>query len=116
MGLEKQEDLQNVVLNAPIGICILDAATLTGEIVNDSFLEVAGKPAEAIIGKFYWDAFAEAREYYEGALNSVVAEGVPYYANEVELMLIRHGKEEMVFVTFVYSPIKNKHGKVTKVA
>jgi len=116
MQITSGEDLHNIVLNAPIGICILDAATLKGEIVNDKFLEVAGKPYDAIAGKFYWDAFAEARQYYEYALSGVVESGEPYYANEVELMLIRHGKEEIVFVTFVYSPIKNKKGKVTKVA
>jgi len=116
MQITSGQDLHNIVLNAPIGICILDAATLVSEIVNNKFLEVAGKPYDAIAGKFYWDSFAEARPYYEVALNSVVEDGKPYYANEVELMLIRHGKEEMVFVTFVYSPIKNKKGKVTKVA
>ncbi len=116
MQITNDGDLHNIVLNAPIGICILDAATLVSEIVNDKFLEVAGKPYDAIAGKFYWDSFAEARCYYEAALNSVVKDGKPYYANEVELMLIRHGKEELVFVTFVYSPIKNKKEKVTKVA
>jgi PAS domain S-box-containing protein len=116
MQLTTDGDLHNIVLTAPIGICILDAATLVSEIVNDKFLEVAGKPYDAIAGKFYWDSFAEARPYYEAALNDVVQNGAPYYANEIELMLIRHGKEEMVFVTFVYSPIKNEDGKVTKVA
>jgi PAS domain S-box-containing protein len=116
MQITNTDDLHNIVLNAPIGICILDAATLTSEIVNDKFLEVAGKPYDAIFGKFYWDSFAEARPYYEAALNKVVQDGEPYYANEVELMLIRHGKEEMIFVTFVYSPIKNNEGEVTKVA
>jgi two-component system sensor histidine kinase VicK len=116
MNLKHEDDLYNIVLSAPIGICVLNSETLAGEIVNDSFLEVAGKPREDIIGKFYWDAFAEAREYYEDALNQAVANDEPYYANEVELMLIRHGREEMVFVTFVYSPIKNSEGKVTKVA
>ncbi len=116
MQITNGEDLHNIVLNAPIGICILDAATLTSEIVNDKFLEVAGKPHDVIAGKYYWDSFAEARPYYEAALNGVVEDGKPYYADEVELMLIRHGKEEMIFVTFVYSPIKNKKGKVTKVA
>ena len=104
------------MLNAPIGICILDAGTLTAEIVNDKFLEVAGKPYEAIFGQFYWDAFAEARVYYEAALSGVVQTGEAYYADEVELMLVRHGKEEMIFVTFVYSPVKDDAGRVTKVA
>ena len=116
MQLQNDGHLYHTVMAAPIGICILNADTLTSEIVNDKFLEIAGKPYEAIIGKFYWEPFAEARPYYEAALNGVVENGEPYYADEVELMLIRHGKEEMVFVTFVYSPIKTQLGKVVKVA
>jgi PAS domain S-box-containing protein len=116
LKLTAEDDLKNIVLTAPIGICILNADTLVAEIVNDKFLEVAGKPYEAIAGQFYWDAFAEARAYYEDALSNVVRDGKPYYANEVELMLIRHGKEEMVFVTFVYAPVLNQEDQVTKVA
>jgi len=110
------EDLQKTLLNAPIGICLLNADTFIAELVNDKFLEVAGKPYETIFGRFYWDAFAEVRSYYEPALQQVVASGEPYYADEVEMILIRRGKEETIFVTFVYSPIKDKSGLVTKVA
>jgi len=116
MLLTNGEYLHNAVLHAPIGICILNADTLVAEIVNDKFLEVAGKPYEAIFGQFYWDAFAEARAYYEAALAGVVQTGEAYYADEVELMLIRHGQEEMIFVTFVYAPVKDKAGNVNKVA
>ena len=116
MELTNGEDLRKTVQNAPIGVCILDAATLVAEIVNDKFLEVAGKPYEAIQDQFYWDAFAEARPYYEAALNGVVQTGQAYHADEVELMLIRHGRHEMVFVTFVYSPVKNETGHVDKIA
>jgi PAS domain S-box-containing protein len=116
MQLADGKDLYKTVLRAPIGICILHADTLIAEIVNDKFLEVAGKPRDAIFGRYYWDAFAEARPYYEAALAGVVETGEPYYADEVELMLIRHGREEMIFVTFVYSPIADDTGKVSKVA
>jgi PAS domain S-box-containing protein len=116
MQLTDGEDLQNTVRHAPIGICILNANTFVAEIVNDKFLEVAGKPYEAIFGQFYWDAFAEARLYYEAALAGVVETGEAYYADEVQLMLIRHGREEMIFVTFVYAPVKNTEGEVIKVA
>jgi two-component system sensor histidine kinase VicK len=110
------EDLKNMVLNAPIGICILDAKTLVAEIVNGKFLEVAGKPYEAIHGQFYWDAFAEARDYYEAALTGVVESGKTYYADEVALMLIRNGEKDNVYVTFVYAPVKNEAGEIRKVA
>lgn len=112
---ENEQNLRSIILEAPIGICLLDAKTLISEIVNDSFTEVAGKKYEEIAGKHYWDSFAEAKPYYEEALQKVVEEGVPFYANEVELMLIRHGREEIVYVTFVYAPLKNIDGEVTKV-
>lgn len=113
---QSEQQLTAMIQKAPIGICLLDARTLVSEVVNDSFLEVAGKPYEAIAGQYYWDSFAEARPYYEEALALVVTEGQTYIANEVELMLIRHGKEEIVYVTFVYTPIKDLNGTVEKVA
>jgi PAS domain S-box-containing protein len=116
MELTDGENLYHTVLNAPIGICILDADTLVAEIVNDKFLEVAGKAYETIFGHFYWDAFAEVRSYYEEALAKVVETGEAYYADEVEMVLIRHGSEEKIFVTFVYAPVKDITGEVTKVA
>ena len=116
MQLQDNEQLKTIVESAPIGICILDAGTFVAELLNDKFLEIAGKPKEAILGKWYWEPFAEAREYYEAALKSVPETGKAYYADEVELMLIRHGKEEMIFVTFIYSPVTDKNGQVSKVA
>ncbi|WP_262711511.1 ATP-binding protein [Mucilaginibacter corticis] len=105
-----------MVLQAPIGICLLDATTMVAELLNDKFLEVAGKPRETIIGKFYWEPFAEVRELYEDALKNVALTGEPYYANEVEMTLIRNGREEQVVVTFVYNPIKDEKGIVVKIA
>jgi len=111
-----EEDLEKTILAAPIGICVLNANTFVAEIVNDKFLEVAGKPHEAVFGKFYWDTFAEVRQHYEAALTGVVATGEAFYANEVPMMLIRHEQEENIYVTFVYAPVKDKAGKVTKVS
>ena len=113
---ESEENLRSMVLESPIGICVLDAATLVTEIVNDSFIEIAGKPYEEIAGKYYWDSFVEVKPYYEEALKNVVDNGVPFSINEVEMTLIRHGKEETIYVTFVYAPLKNIEGEVKKVA
>jgi PAS domain S-box-containing protein len=46
----------------------------------------------------------------------VIAVGKPFSINEAELMLIRNGKEEIVYVTFVYAPLKDNAGQVKKVA
>ena len=111
----ERSDFSKIIAQAPIGICILDAGSLRAEAVNQKFIEVAGKPYEQIYGRFYWDSFAEAREFYESALANVVQTGQTYYANEVALRLIRHGKEETINVTFVYDPLINEAGKVSKV-
>jgi PAS domain S-box-containing protein len=116
MNIENEQELYLLVMNAPVGICVLDAETLQAEIVNDSFIAVSGKPKETILGNFYWDPFAEVRQNYESALARVIAEGVPYSANEAELVLIRENKSETVYVSFVYTPLKNSDGKVKKVA
>jgi PAS domain S-box-containing protein len=116
MQLTNDPNLFRTILSAPMGICLLDATTLKAEIVNDKFLEIAGKPRDAIVGKWYWEPFAEARPYYEAALAGVAATGEAFYANEVQLMLIRHGREENIFVTFVYAPVKDEQNVVEKIA
>ncbi|WP_374950161.1 ATP-binding protein [Mucilaginibacter sp.] len=116
MNLTDGEELQHIITHAPIGICILDADTFVAEMLNDKFLEIAGKPREAILNKWYWEPFAEVRSYYEAALIGVKETGEAYYADEVEMALIRHGREETIYVKFVYAPVKDGTGKVTKLA
>lgn len=113
---ESGQSLRNIILEAPIGICVMDADTLVSEIVNEQFIDIAGKTYDEIVGKPYWVTFAEARKYYENALKSVIETGKPYFANEVEITLVRHGKEDSIYVTFVYAPLKDKDDKVVKIA
>ncbi|MGE6354683.1 PAS domain-containing protein [Flavobacterium sp. NPDC079362] len=99
-----------------MAICVLDAQTLKVEIVNDSFIAVAGKPRKKILGNFYWDTFPEARSYYESALAGAISDGNPYTAREAERKVIRNGRQETVYMTLVYAPLKDTAGKVKKVA
>ena len=104
MVFTDREDFNDMILNAPIGICLLNADTLVAEVQNDKFIDLAGK------------AFAVSPSYDGDILARVIETGETHYADEVELMLIRHGKPEMVFVTFVYAPVKDKEGQVKRVA
>ncbi len=92
-----------MVREAPIGICVLDAATLVSEIANEAFIEVAGQPYDMIVGKRYWETFREARPLYESALEEVIRTGNPFYANEAQVPLIRHGQKETVYVPLYMS-------------
>lgn len=116
MNLTDNPLLKAIVDSAPIGLCILNTDGLVAEIVNDKFLEIAGKEKNDILGKFFWEPFAEVRADYEEALLQVVATGESYYADEVSLMLVRHGKEEQLNVTFVYAPVPDENATISKVA
>ncbi|MBL4677589.1 MAG: PAS domain-containing protein [Mucilaginibacter sp.] len=116
MNLRDDEHLSLIVESAPIGVAILDAGTLFIELINDKFLEIAGKPKGDLLGKWYWEPFAEARELYETALSDVARTGAPFYADEIRLMLIRYGSEEWIYVTFVYAALQDNAGKISKVA
>ncbi|PJJ83865.1 PAS domain-containing sensor histidine kinase [Mucilaginibacter auburnensis] len=111
-----EESLYTTISSAPVGICILNADTLVAELVNDKFIAVAGKSSEAIIGNFYWDIFPEARGRYEDAMQGVVKNGEPFHANEVERAIERNGSKQKIYINLVYSPIKNKDGRVIKLA
>ena len=111
-----EQTLRDMVLQSPIGVCVLNAADLVSEIVNDSFLKVAGKSYDAVVGKNYWVPFAEAKPVYEDALNRVVETGKAFHASEVELTLNRDGQPETIYVTFVYTPLNDAEGQVKKVA
>jgi PAS domain S-box-containing protein len=116
MNIENQQELYLLVKSAPVGICILDAGSLIAEIVNENYIKATGKPREAIVGHHHWDTFAEARPHYEAALTGVIKSGEPYSAEEAQVTLVRNGREETVYFSFVYSPLKDTAGRVKKVA
>lgn len=112
---QSEEDLRNLVLQSPTGICVLDAKTLVCEIVNDKFVEIAGKPYDTIIYNYYWDAFEETAPYFKKALQDVVDTGKPFMASEVELFVTKDGTPETLYVTFVYEPMREPSGAVDKI-
>lgn len=117
MQIFNEYNLSYIVLNAPVGICIVDAATLVVEMVNAHFLKLTGKPEGAVLGKHYREVFPLDRlDQDEMILNKAVQEGRPYTAREREIPLVHDGEKETVMVSFVYSPIKNNEGSVTSLA
>src|ERR1700744_5078283 len=115
MSSPKREILLKLMLQAPIGICIMDAATQVCEDCNDAFLDVAGRTRDQIIGHYYWDTFAEVRHLFEADLNRA-SKGEMAKGDDLEIPLIRHGKEETITISFIYMPLNNDEGEVDKVA
>lgn len=119
--LELYEDLKdsdtrfrNMVRQAPVGICIIRADDLLIQNVNNAYLELVGKERSEFEGQTIWEAVPEAAEAYAPVMNSVIQTGIPFIAKEHEVMLVRNGIPEMVFVDFVYEPMRND-GAITAI-
>lgn len=107
-----QQNIRNMVRQAPVGMCIVKGQPLMVEEVNDLFLEIIGKKRSQFKNVPYWVVNAEAAAHYEPITDHVIESGTTYHAKEHEIMLIRQGREEIVHVDFVYEPIKNSDGAV----
>lgn len=116
MDMTDENYLRGTILNAPIGICILNTETFVAELLNDKFLEVAGKPREDIIGHLYCGPFAGTKDYHEKALINVVKTGKAFYGDEVAVTLARQGKVINILINFVYVPVTDAYQNVCKIA
>lgn len=103
---ESNARFRAMVKQAPVGICIIRAGDLYIQEVNDAYLELVGRQRSDMENLTIWEAIPEAAVVYAPVMNTVIETGIPFEAKEHELILIRNGVPENVFVDFVYEPIK----------
>jgi PAS domain S-box-containing protein len=110
-ALKKQrQQLYSSFMQAPIGICIISAGNLVVQMVNDSYLAIVGKQREELEHRDIWEAVPEAAEAYAPVLNNVIATGTAFIAKEAEVILVRSGVPETVYLDFVYEPVSDVEG------
>lgn len=107
--------LYNLVRQAPVGICIINGGDLIVEVANDSYLEIVGKKRAELENRSIWEGIPEAAESYRPVLDNVFRTGKTFHAQEDPVALVRNGVEELVYVDFVFEPVKNTHGEVSSV-
>lgn len=112
---ESRMALYNLIRQAPIGICIVRAADVVIDVVNESYLELIGKKRREVEGKNMWDAVPEAKDIYAPIMDGVIRTGRPFEAKEAEITLIRNGVPEKVFIDFVYEPVDHFDGTINAI-
>lgn len=112
---ESETRFRSLISQAPVAICVIRASDLMIQEVNEGYLELVGKPRTELENRIVWDAVAEAAESYKPVMDQVINTGTAFKAKEHELILIRNGVPENVFIDFVYEPVKNNKGLVIAV-
>lgn len=113
---ESEEGLRNIILQAPLAMCILHGENFKIEVANKRMFELWGVASEGIVGRPLFDVVPEAKnEGFEELMLGVLHTGVPYVGREQPVSLPRNGKVETVFINFAYEAIREVDGTISGV-
>ncbi|MFN0256487.1 sensor histidine kinase [Pedobacter ureilyticus] len=108
-----EENFKNIILQAPVAMCLLQGADHRIKIANQAMLDIWGRDEDEVMGLPVFEALPDARSQgLEEAMEGVYETGEPFYATEQPVSLLRRGKQDVVFQNFVYQPYRDGDGKV----
>jgi len=113
---ESEQNLHNIILQAPVAMCILKGPEFIVEISNERMFEIWGKSGEELLHKPIFVGLPEAKEQgFEKLLDTVYTTGETFSANAVPITLPRNGKLENVYLNFVYEAFKENNGEISAI-
>jgi len=110
---QSEENFRNMIYQAPVAMCLMMGPTHWVEMVNDSMLEIWGRPRELVEHKPIFQALPDARDQgLEALIANVYTSGEVFKADERPVDLLRNGKQETVYVNFVLEPYLDGAGTI----
>lgn len=111
---ESERNIRNMILQAPVAMCILRSPLFNIEIANTRMFELWGKAGSELINKPIFEALHEAKEQgLEQLLSNVFTTGERFVADERPVKLPRNGKIETVYINFVYEALREGDGTIS---
>jgi PAS domain S-box-containing protein len=112
---ESERNFRNLIMQAPVGIAIMKGWNFTFEVANNNYLEVVGK-TQSILGQSLQQAIPEiADQGFHELLTKVMLTGMSYHGKEFPVNITRRGREETLYVNFVYEPLKENNGSIKRI-
>ncbi|MGB4400614.1 MAG: ATP-binding protein [Daejeonella sp.] len=113
---QSQHRYQQMVYSSPSAIAILKGDELIIDIANDAILETWGKGKD-VFGKPLLAIMPEVIDQgFDKLFHHVYTTGEPRYGYEVPVQLMRNGKMELSYYTFVYQAQRNMAGEIEGIA
>lgn len=107
-----ETNLREMIRQSPVAKVVLKGPSMIVDLVNEKALEVWGRKYEDVINRPIAEALAEIKEQgFDILLRQVYETGVAFNGNEIPVQLIRFGKAEIIYLNFIYQPLKNADGK-----
>ncbi|HZH96445.1 MAG TPA: PAS domain-containing protein, partial [Flavisolibacter sp.] len=113
-GLLKK--FQNLLMQAPVPICIFRSPQFYVELANEQMLQFWGREEEKVMGKPVFEAMPEVSgQGFEEFLRGVLTTGERFAQTEVPVNLMRGGKLENLFINLVCEALYEDDGTVSGV-
>ncbi len=114
---ESEQNLRNIILQAPVAMCILSGPQHIVTTANPRILrEHWQKTEEEIVGKPFFEVVPEAAGIgFEELLLDVMETGVAHSDFAQPVPLPRNGGVETVYVNYVYEPFREADGRISGV-
>lgn len=111
--IESEQNIRNIILQAPVAMCILREADFTVEIANLKMFEIWDKPGYEVLNKPIFEVLPEAKgQGLEALLENVYKSGEKLEMNEMPIFLPRNGKIEKVYINFVCQALRKNDGSI----
>ncbi len=111
---ESRQNLQNVIMQAPVAMCIYKGPEFIIETANKRMIELWGKEEADVMNQPVLEAVPEAlANGFEKILTSVYTTGDAYNSQDVALHLMRNGKLEMIYVNSLCKAYYESDGKIS---
>lgn len=113
---ESEKNLRNIILQAPVAMCILMGPQHVVEIANDRMFELWGRQSEDLLHKPIFKGLEEVKaQGFEELLHKVYTTGETVSAYGLPVTLPRNDKIELVYINFVYEAFRQGDGTIAGV-
>jgi PAS domain S-box-containing protein len=111
-----EENLKNIILQAPVAMCILKGPKHLVEIANDRMFTLWGKTRDAMLDRpIFEELVVNNHEDFVHLLNQVYTTGETHTAYGAPVTIYRDEDADTVYLHFVYEPFREGDGSISGV-
>lgn len=112
--IENENNLINIVLQAPVAMCVLKGPEFVVEIANEAMIELWGTRMEDVVSKPLFAGRPEVKgQGLEELLQKVYSTGERFSAFERPVTLPRQGQMALAYINFVYEAFREGDGNIS---
>ncbi len=112
--IQNENNLINIVLQAPVAMCVLKGPEFVVEIANEAMIELWGTRMEDVVSKPLFVGRPEVKgQGLEPLLQRVYSTGQRFSAYERPVTLPRRGQMSLAYINFVYEAFREGDGSIS---